>query len=223
VTAQAAAAGEIADAVVAAFQVAPQTEPYRHFLLRDVLPPPVAARLRTLPAPGAPLGACGGRRETNNAFRVFFDAAQQAHDADCGALAQALQSPRVVAALAERNQARLDGTLLRIEYCRDADGFWLEPHTDIAAKRLTFLIYLNTPPPGEAWGTDIYSADGTLVGTAPSRANAGLAFVPANDTWHGFARRKITGVRCTLIVNYVTPDWRSVNELAFPTSPVSTG
>ena len=44
----------------------------------------------------------------------------------------------------------------------------------------------------------------------------GLLFVPAADTWHGFTRRRIAGVRRSLIVNYVKPEWRSRHELAFP-------
>jgi hypothetical protein len=40
--------------------------------------------------------------------------------------------------------------------------------------------------------------------------------VPANDTYHGFERRIIPGVRRSLIVNYVGPEWRSRQELAYP-------
>jgi len=55
-----------------------------------------------------------------------------------------------------------------------------------------------------------------LVATAPYRRNAGLIFIPGSDTWHGFHRRPIVGVRRSLIVNYVKPEWRSRHELAFP-------
>jgi hypothetical protein len=30
-----------------------------------------------------------------------------------------------------------------LELCLDTDGFWLEPHTDIGAKKLTLLISLS--------------------------------------------------------------------------------
>ena len=40
--------------------------------------------------------------------------------------------------------------------------------------------------------------------------------MPASDTWHGFHKRPIAGVRRSLIVNYVKPEWRSRHELAYP-------
>ena len=38
---------------------------------------------------------------------------------------------------------KLRDSHLRIEYCLDTDGFWLEPHTDIGAKLFTMLVYLS--------------------------------------------------------------------------------
>ena len=65
-------------------------------------------------------------------------------------------------------------------------------------------------------GTDIYDASPQhrLVKSAPYEWNAGLAFIPGHDTWHGFSRRPIRGVRKSLIINYVSPEWRAVQELA---------
>jgi hypothetical protein len=217
----AAGAAAVAQSVLTAFEPPPRTVPFRHWSLANVLPDTCAARLAGLEPPGEAVGDGGGRRETHNDRRVFLTPALQDADADCRDLAQALHAPRVVAALATRCGTCLNGTRLRIEYCRDHDGFWLEPHTDIGAKLFTLLIYLNTPPPAEDWGTDLYDTHGNLAGTAPSHANAGVAFVPGTDTWHGYRRRPITGVRRTLIVNYVVPDWRSVHELAFPGEVVS--
>ena len=78
------------------------------------------------------------------------------------------------------------------------------------------LVYLSTEPGSEAWGTDILDANLNLVATAPYKRNAGLIFIPGADTWHGFHRRPINGVRRSLIINYVKPEWRSRHELAFP-------
>jgi hypothetical protein len=114
----------------------------------------------------------------------------------------------------------LAGSSLRIEYCQDTDGFWLEPHTDIGAKLFTMLVYLSDHPDAEQWGTDIFDAGKTLVRRVSGVRNSGLIFLPGADTWHGFARRPIRGVRRSLIINYVTPDWRSRGELAFPTEAV---
>jgi len=78
------------------------------------------------------------------------------------------------------------------------------------------LVYLSTEPGSEEWGTDILDANLNLVAVAPYKRNCGLIFVPGGDTWHGFRRRPIQGVRRSLIVNYVKPEWRSRHELAYP-------
>ncbi len=83
------------------------------------------------------------------------------------------------------------------------------------------LIYLSTGPGSAEWGTDLMSPTGEVLGRSPGSANSGLIFVPAADTWHGFARRPISGVRRSLIINYVRPEWRSRHELAFPNRPVT--
>jgi hypothetical protein len=101
--------------------------------------------------------------------------------------------------------------------CRDTDGFWLEPHTDIGAKRFTLLIYLSRGPGAEELGTDLYADPAQPpIARAPAPFGSGLAFVPAGDAWHGFVRRPIAGVRRSIIVNYVVPEWRSRHELAEP-------
>ena len=50
---------------------------------------------------------------------------------------------------------------------------------------------------------------------------AALAFVPSDNTWHGFAPREIKQVRKSLIINYVTPEWRAREQLASPDTPVA--
>ena len=59
-----------------------------------------------------------------------------------------------------------------------------------------------------------------IVATTPYRRNAGLIFIPGADTWHGFHKRPIQGVRKTVIMNYVTADWRARDQLAYPDTPV---
>ena len=194
--------------------------PYRHWFLADVLPSATARALAALPVTGA--AAAAGRRESANATRVFVGTEMQAQHAVCAELARAFQAPETVAAIHDATAAPLDGGSLRIEYAVDGDGFWLEPHTDIGAKRLTFLIYLNDWPGAEDYGTDIYAgADrASRVGRSPAGFNAGFAFVPAEDTWHGFEPRPVPAPRRSLIVNYVGPEWRNRHELAFPDDPV---
>ena len=194
--------------------------PFRHWLLGDVLPGPVCDAVRILPFEAPALGDIAGRRETRNGSRLFCGRDAQARYGVCAALAHAYQDPRTVRAFEGLCGIDLAGSFLRIEFCLDTDGFWLEPHTDIGAKLLTHLVYLSTGPGAETWGTDLLTPDGTLAARAEAVPNSGLVFVPAADTWHGFAPRPIRGIRRTLIVNYVRPEWRSRHELAFPTAPV---
>lgn len=162
-----------------------------------------------------------GRRETNNATRSYFSAEARSRWPVARAMAAAFQARPTVDAIEERCATRLAGSFLRIEYCQDTDGFWLEPHTDISPKLLTFIVYLSQPTGREEWGTDLYNSDLSPAGHAPCAPGRGLMFVPAGDTWHGFRQRRITGVRRSLIVNYVKPEWRARHELAFPEAPVA--
>jgi hypothetical protein len=109
---------------------------------------------------------------------------------------------------------------LRIEYCQDCAGFWLSPHTDIGVKKFTMQIYLSQEPGSREWGTDLLNEQKTLVRRAPSTFNAGMIFIPGSNTWHAFAKRPIQGVRKSILVNYVGPEWRARHELCFPDQPV---
>ena len=195
-------------------------EPYPHWLLRDVLPMDLAREVIALPFTPPAIDDTRGKRETHNTSRIFVSEETQARHKACEDLAESFQDEATVALLEDVCGRNLEGSSLRIEYCLDTDGFWLEPHTDIGVKRFTMLIYLSDHPDAEAWGTDIYDGDLHPVSRAPGTFNAGLIFLPAPDTWHGFATRPICGLRRSLIINYVEPAWRSRHELAFPTQPV---
>ena len=121
----------------------------------------------------------------------------------CRDVAAAFQDSGTIRALEQTCSTSLTGGFLRIEYCQDSDGFWLEPHTDIGAKLITILIYLSDGPDTADWGTDLYDGGKSWVGRAPFGRGRGLVFVPGGDTWHGFAPRSIHGIRRSLIVNYV--------------------
>jgi hypothetical protein len=188
--------------------------PYRHWLLHNTLPESVAAQLTALPFPVAAVGDTKGRRETNNASRIFFSPENRARHSIVEAVVAAFQDVDTVRRLERLCATDLAGTALRIEYCQDSEGFWLEPHTDIAVKKLTMLVYLSGHPDAENWGTDIYDAERRLVGRASGAFNNGLIFVPGLDTWHGYERRPMAGLRRSLIINYVGPEWRAREELA---------
>ncbi len=198
-----------------------EPRPFRHWLLEDALPGQACVAIDALPFAPPAIDDTGGKRETHNSTRVFFGADARRRYAVCEDLAEALQGAAVTGRIEARCAVDLAGSFLRIEYCLDTDGFWLEPHTDIGAKLFTMLIYLSAEPGCEGWGTDIMDAEGNVMETAPYRRNSGLIFIPAADTWHGFRKRPIAGVRRSLIVNYVKPEWRSRHELAYPDRPVA--
>ncbi len=120
-----------------------------------MLPEDTCAAIDALPAVPPPVGDTLGKRETHNSTRLFFGVEQRAAYPVCDALASALQSDAVVRRLESLCGTVLAGSSLRIEYCLDTDGFWLEPHTDIGVKLYTMLVYLSDEPGSEAWGTDV--------------------------------------------------------------------
>ena len=200
---------------------AAQAQPWRHWLLDDAFPAGVCEAIAALPFAPPTIADTQGKRETHNVSRTYFSPEHRARFPVCAQVAAAFQTPATVAALQEKCATPLDGTSLRIEYCLDTDGFWLEPHTDIGVKKFTMLVYLSDEPGAQDWGTDLYDGAQQWAGSAPYRRNAGLIFIPGEDTWHGFRKRPINGVRKSIIINYVGPEWRARHELAYPDQPVS--
>jgi hypothetical protein len=197
-----------------------QDNPYRHWMLRDVLPPHVAAALDNLPFEAPALHGPSGSREINNNTRRYIDSQAIANHAVCANLAAAFHSDETVAMIEAATGARLGGGYLRLEYAQDTEGFWLRPHTDLGVKKFTMLYYLS-PGGAEDQGTDIYRDAETWSHRAPFIPGGALVFVPSDRTWHGFEPRHIKGVRKSLIVNYVTEEWRAREQLAFPDRPVT--
>lgn len=214
---------DVKRSIVASFENAEgHREPYDYYIVRDVLPGDLPATLRDLPFPAPDLGGVSGTREVHNKSRNYFDVDARGEHESCAVVAEALQSPEVVAAVEKAFGAKLDNTFLRIEYGQDTDGFWLQPHTDIGVKMFTMLLYLSDGEGHEALGTSIYADKDTPVGASPFEQNIAMIFVPSDNTWHGFEPRPIKGVRKSIIINYVTQDWRAREQLAFPDSPLST-
>lgn len=199
------------------------SEPFGHWVLSTPFGPEVARELAALPFAPPSIADTNGRRETHNSTRIFFDEGRQAAHLVCRAVAEAFQSGRTVGLIERTTGASLSGMSLRIEYCLDTEGFWLEPHTDIGAKRFTMLIYLSEEADSANWGTDLYNPDGAHYARVPADFDTGLIFIPAANTWHGFAPRPISGVRRSIIINYVGPEWRARHELAFPDKAVGAG
>lgn len=204
------------------FKSAKQEEsPYRHWRLRALFPLQTAQSIADLPFSPPVIDDTGGRRETHNESRRFFDQDAIEHFPTCSAIAHALQSPDTIRKIEQCCGVDLMGTSLRIEYALDTQGFWLEPHTDLGVKKFTMLAYMSEDPEHEDWGTDIYHTKESPAIRVPATFNTAMIFVPSDRTWHGFEPRKINGIRRTLIINYVSDEWRNRHELAFPNEPVS--
>ncbi|AHI27064.1 hypothetical protein BGC31_07605 [Komagataeibacter xylinus] len=200
-------------AALAATSVTPW--PFPHWQLYDVLPAPVAAALVAwVPAPHFMGGDNGGQRAGRNGHRLFITPALQAANTALEHLAALFDTAQTRAAFTDRCGARLENAALRLELCLDTDGFWLEPHTDIGAKRLTLLVPLSMGAQAAEWGTDLMTPQGNPVARASGVFNSGLLFIPSAHSWHGFIPRPLAATRRTLIVNYVGPEWRATEELA---------
>ena len=195
--------------------------PYRHWFVRGIFPEPVFQDLKEMPFPVADLGGVSGTREVHNADRVYFAGEKLESFESARASAEAFQDAEIVALFSDAFDAPLKDTFVRIEYAQDTKGFWLKPHTDIGVKMFTMLIYMSDDPRHADLGTDIYSDENTHAGRSPFQPNSAMIFVPSSNTWHGFEARPIEGVRRSIIVNYVTKDWRAREQLAFPQQPVA--
>jgi hypothetical protein len=192
------------------------TKPFDYWLLDGALPAPDVDAIINLPFAAPSAAGFSGKRETNNSSRMFFNRDNQEKLAVCRRVASAFAEPRVRSAIEAKTHADLSGTKLRIEYCQDAPGFWLEPHTDISVKKFTMLVYLSDDPALRKAGTDIHAGppDFKYVTSAPYGRNLGVIFIPGKNTWHGVGHHPLTALRRSIIINYVTADWRDTFELA---------
>jgi hypothetical protein len=197
-------------------------DPYRHWLLSDVFNTADAAALAALPFPAPQLGGVSGARELHNDTRRYFDQDNIARFPICRQVTEAFQDGETVGRFEAATGVDLSGCCLRIEYAQDRDEFWLQPHTDLGVKKLTLLCYMADMVGQEDLGTDIYVDAATWAKRTPFVRGGALLFVPSDVTWHGFEPRKFDGVRKSVIVNYVTADWRAREQLAYPETPVSS-
>jgi hypothetical protein len=197
-----------------------RNEPYKYWLLNNCLTNDAVDAILRLPFLPPDLGGVSGRRELHNASRTYFDSENNAQNPVCARVAALFQEPVVTSALKDVFSAPINDCFLRIELAKDTDGFWLEPHTDIGVKRFTMILYLSRDAAHRDLGTDIYDRNKQWVTRSPFVSNSALVFVPSDYSYHGFERRPIVGARTSLVINYVTNEWRAREQLAFPHAPV---
>jgi hypothetical protein len=196
-------------------------QPYRHWVLTACLPADTVDDILALPFDAPSLDGVSGKRELHNNTRKYFDVDNRAQFPVCEAVAQAFQSDKVTSEIEKTFGTNLEGTYLRIEFAQDIEGFWLEPHTDLGVKAFTMLAYLSKDPSHRELGTDIYDGDKRHVGRSPFEPGGAMIFIPGSNTYHGFEKRPIKGVRTSLIINYVTNEWRAREQLSFPEAPIA--
>lgn len=212
----------ITDAMIASISASDHgAEPYPHWFLTNCVPGDAIAAMANLPFAAPDLGGVSGKRDLHNNTRTYFDAENMQRFPVCKAFNEAYQSPRLAKAIADHFNTELNGTYLRVEYAQDTDGFWLEPHTDLGVKLFTMLLYVSDDPSHEHLGTDIYDANKKHVARSPFQSNSAMVFLPSDVTFHGFEPRKIDGVRKSIIVNYVTNDWRAREQLPYSDNPIA--
>ena len=196
-------------------------QPYRHWTLKGCLPCDSVEDIVALPFEAPSLDGVSGKRELHNKTRKYFDVENRRRFPVCEAVAQAFQDRRVTSHIERAFSTDLKGTYLRIEFAQDVDGFWLEPHTDLGVKVFTMLLYLSKDESHRYLGTDIYDGEKRHVARSPFAPNAAMVFVPGSNTYHGFEKRPIEGVRTSLIINFVTNEWRAREQLSFPDAPIA--
>jgi len=196
-------------------------QPYRHWTLKGCLPCDSVEDIVALPFEAPSLDGVSGKRELHNKTRKYFDVENRRRFPVCEAVAQAFQDRRVTSHIERAFSTDLKGTYLRIEFAQDVDGFWLEPHTDLGVKVFTMLLYLSKDESHRELGTDIYDGEKRHVARSPFAPNAAMVFVPGSNTYHGFEKRPIEGVRTSLIINFVTNEWRAREQLSFPDAPIA--
>jgi hypothetical protein len=188
----------------AALEAAPvSSDPFRHILVPDFVPPAMLVRVHA----GLPRGERGGSFP-HEALRLGPEAR---------AMVAEMEGPTLRAIIARKLDMALDDapTMLTVrQYTRQKDG---QIHTDSDAKRVTILLYLN--PENDAFSQQ----DGCLrllrgpndledyaVEVPPTRGTL-LVFPNGPTTWHG--HRPYVGTRHSMQLNYMTNDSRARSEL----------
>lgn len=196
--------------------------PYRHWFLSKSVPDACIAEFDQLPFEAPSLDGVSGKRELHNATRTYFDAENQARFPSVKAFAEAYQAKETTDYVQQTFGTDISGCYLRIEYAQDVNGFWLEPHTDLGVKLFTMLLYVSNGAGHDELGTDIYDNDKIHIGRSPFAPGSAMVFVPSDVTYHGFEERPIQGVRRSIIINYVSDEWRAREQLAFPDQPITS-
>ena len=147
-----------------------------------------------------------GRRASANKFRTFITRDSKGADIfkDWNTLEKKMKKSDITGVDMKYGN-------LRIELCQDGPEFWLEQHVDIPEKLMTLQIYLDKG--NENWGTVLYSQPDQVFMELPFKSNTGWLGVLGEPVIHGVPKKKVDGVRKSVIINYVTSDWKDTDQL----------
>ncbi|KJS38048.1 MAG: hypothetical protein VR74_06645 [Hyphomonas sp. BRH_c22] len=194
--------------------------PFPHWIADNLFERRMQSHLKQLALAPPPLGGVSGTREIHNDSRTYLSGPRLDSDHRLRNVADIFQCSDTARLIQNLFGADLSDTYVRLEYCLDTRGFWLKPHTDLGVKRFTMLIYLSDDPRHSDLGTDLFLDENAHAGRVPFTPNSALIFTPSKKTFHGFLPRVIDGVRRSLILNYVTTEWKASEQLAYPGHPV---
>ncbi|MCR9076598.1 MAG: 2OG-Fe(II) oxygenase, partial [bacterium] len=196
--------------------------PYAHMILDDVLPRDLFEALRSIeiPADAWTRHASYDDDARNERFRYSVSVSAKELETESAVdpllihtyqvLTHPFATQAMAGAFSKELLAAFGTTALPMRcgltFNEDRSGYELLPHTDVAYKAITLLIYLADDGANPDLGTEIfvrsphtrptedpmhqryYRSHFLKVATAPYRANSGLIFAPTEQSFHGVSR-----------------------------------
>ena len=170
-------------------------KPFRHATFYGILDPELLARCQEDAQRFAYYKI--EKTRTSNPNRIWLNQ----HSGYLSALAHEFDRDDIKCHLGLEMGSIFRGCRTRVELCMDSVGSWLEPHKDDAAKAMTMQLYLT------GYGNSTKFGDTTTWVTA----NGAWAFDNADQPVHSLEPLRYN--RASIIINYVTDDWRDKSVL----------
>lgn len=185
--------------------------PWDHYVVDDFLPEGMLKGLISLPVESDNT-KCNGTR-TNVTGRWFFRPDNTTHDGIQNWIVKFFRDN--ITKFEKQFGYDLSNSYMRIEVCKDDNGFFQERHLDTLEKRITMIVYLHKDDEDVDLGTDLFPDEtSSQCKRAEWKVNRCLVFKPTEKTWHGFSPREFKGERRVLICNFVDKDqWESKDQV----------
>lgn len=178
--------------------------PYQHWVLKDVLPESVL-------------------KFQHSVDGHFVTQALQRIRPVSAALAEALQSRDLARLFRDVLRVNVEGSYLQIQSIRRANQSSTEPRRAVRENVFFMIVFMCA-------GDHAQSTEDRLVDRRDHRrelgtpdVNTAVIFTSSPRAQFNYQHHKSTGMRCRLEIKYVRPNWKSVEQLCFPHSPISAG